>query len=1603
MLEQSIKLIKQLYAQKGRLSWNYRPFRNYRLSQDSYYFRNQFFTKDELLKELTKNSPTGYNPPTWGNWKDYKASNQYPNGIAENEEDPVLYPSGSIVDFSTNKLNFDLKHPVNILTQYSYDGSVNLILNDGKNKPRLINSRFSPTDLGKYQIVDHSGKGTNIYNEASFDLDSSLYKNYIKIPKIEFIDVQNSGNLPIGNYHFYFKYVDEDGNETDFIGESGLVSIFKGLSKRVVNTGFRNENSNKSVLFRIKNIDNAYSYINVYYTKSTSDINENATIQAYKITEKFPVTSGYYCNILINGLQSQEEITVSELNMGYYIANSVKAQAICQNRLFIGNVASPEINYKELSDLSLRFVPTTDTTINYDSTDYMYEKTASGTYYDPRFIYKYTGYQEGEIYRFGIVYILNDNSLTPVFNIRGSLNGNYQQFKIYKSENNQNTRQYIQYNEDSGIINNGAGDLENIWGVFKIQSDARNEFSTVIGITIEPQDKAQLIASLKELNVKGYFFVRQKRIPLRICQAFTIGMLKSNSGVCIPAPYVSYQSSQGYIAEQFHKEDEILTNDFEDHLYFGSTSALSGAICPDYDINSPYLNSLFCGEEYVIKSDAIKHTFYGNSRHFYTSANAGGSVQFITRITGVEDNVKQIELENGIYAGRAGDAENSKYCTIEDKDRKYHRIRGSYGPYLALSTQLDTGIFISIYPKSILNETFQDQFNTRYQDKSPYYAISDRYDIENLTTDTYYRGDSYICMFTHRLNRNFQDSTDPINDDIVDVESFKNRNKEIDGKKQGINIGDLNAIQLGTWYTIPIISNFNLNVRSLDASNVNEKALCGRSRGFYPYYEAIPSGNLKIPEALCYNKGFQKSVSDRVYFLNPQVPSIKNDFTNRIYYSNINVQDAFKNGFRTFPASNYRDYSKEYGSIIKLIELSGNLLCVFEHGIGLIPVNERVAAGEGAGGNVYINTNNVLPQNLNVLSDVYGSQWADSVIKTPNAIYGVDTVQKVIWKTDGSQLQVISNFEIQEFLNNNLTLSELETEPIIGVRNVKTHYNAFKNDVMFTFYNCLKGFQEKSWNICFNEIQNKWVTFYSWIPSFSENIDKQFFTFDRTTSKWISKLALSSSIYSYADGIVLEGSNIISPFTLSGTNYCIGTLKLVNRLYPKDAKVTFHLKHDIFGNYKKFTIINDTLYCTCTYEALCSELYQRGTINSDGDYNIQVSKFPRDYSKWRTNCVQANKYIICKDEYERNLLLEEPYNISNIVCLLNIEAKVTIDYTNKSLYKDFLGEQLIDSTQLSSTIALIPFYNQQFLTTNFWKHGQAGIIDIADTIKPCNWYGKQHPFEFEFVVNDNIQYHKIFDNLQIISNNAEPESFHYEVVGDTYEFAKDKKNMYIRQEATKNLYQYNKCDITYDSTYLKLNEQHRLLDGTDSYDKSTLLPLYYSRQDTINEIEDSYHLKNDVSTKDFSALSGSEVVYNKKMDEYRIWSHAKAINMNNNRTKGNMRYLEDRWDIQINSINLVQKNEKEWGSEDLLNRYNLSNKIPIEINQSPIPNEVLQQSSIDIPDELQNRAIVKWNWEESQNKEVKIKDKYVKIRIRYTGNKLAIIYAINTLYRINNN
>ena len=39
-------------------------------------------------------------------------------------------------------------------------------------------------------------------------------------------------------------------------------------------------------------------------------------------------------------------------------------------------------------------------------------------------------------------------------------------------------------------------------------------------------------------------------------------------------------------------------------------------------------------------------------------------------------------------------------------------------------------------------------------------------------------------------------------------------------------------------------------------------------------------------------------------------------------HSDIHINDAFRNGFRVFQGLNYRDYTREYGEITKIIAVN---------------------------------------------------------------------------------------------------------------------------------------------------------------------------------------------------------------------------------------------------------------------------------------------------------------------------------------------------------------------------------------------------------------------------------------------------------------------------------------------------------------------------------------------------------------------------------------------------------------------------------------------------------------------------------------------------------
>ena len=1580
--------------------------------------------------------------------------------------------AGSIVDLDTPLLNFDLEHPVTMDIQPSYDGTVNVIFNDNKNVPRLINSRFSTTELNTYELVDRVGDNdTNIYDQDSFDLDSSLYKRINSIPTVKFIGVSSSGQLKVGNYNFYFKYSDADGNETDFVADSGVVTIFKGndCDPFSIDGGISDENAFKSISFQLNNIDYSYNYITVYYTRNTGDSYQTRSTKAYKINDKY-IVKHQICTINVTGLEDSTEIPISEINNQFFQVNKAKTSVQCQNRLFLGNVAKPDTPYKDLTDISLRMLPilnSVDSKNTIGQVEYNYVDDSSlinsYEYYNTKNIYYNVGYWDNEIYRLGVVYIMSDNSLSEVFNIRGGNNiKSITDYTINNPEINPETlysdngdRQYITIDEDTNCLHGGKP-LENSKGVVRFMKNTDNsEYINYIQVLVP----TVVLKYLKNTyDIKGLFFVRQKRNPTLLAQAFTMSYdseAQCPAIYCRGTNYIESFLTQRPVQTTNKKGINSLINryleakqagklihDYDKHLCILKNTKSDGdivtAICPEFMINQSRYNALFTGTDYVIESvGKYGGLEWQDNNHRMYNAIGGKTINYKgkAKIISVTDDTPSVAVDNTIFRSKLGDAEEAyQFRYIEANNRSksdaYNLVRGIYSPYLGIVSKgnISYNSIINIYIPGYSESQMNNYFAIRYDDNTAYYSIGDRIDINTAIHDwkhlnkdndpyqytTLARGDCYLCTFTHRLNRNFADSSNPYNDEILDEDTWKNNYDANNSEKlQRINRGDVNAVQLGSWITFKLRSSTNLSIRSIDESNINEKGIFGRPRAWYPYQQDLISGNNKIPESYLYNDGLRSTLNEKYYFNVPEVPYIKNIYQNRIIYSDIAINDAYRNGYRVFKSTNYVDYTKEYGSIIKLVPMGSSLICVFEHGVVLLPVNERIQTGEGDGGAIFINTKNVLPENPQiVLSDMIGSQWAESVVKTPYAVYGVDTVAKKIWRTDGKNLETISDFKVNKFLVDNLSLSERETTPIIGIRNVKTHYNANKNDVMFTFYDQKYGFEDKAWNLCYNEITKSFVTFYSWLPSYSANIDNIFFTFDRNVSKYIAKLGLNDMMSNSKSGLIVS-ANILPVNSLGKNMNVIMPIKgIYDRYIPENigqTKVTLEilpgLNHsEKYVQFQYFTQEGGSTVSKSSMILPNVNIDSKGNIE-DGKAYIEVKianiieEWDKRQSEEEKNNVATDKreYLVPQDISQAGL--SSYYKIYKILNdkLLAINIRATLGTEESGSANTFNKAALINSGYYDFTLYFTFsefFYNKQdtevtkklpaFLT-NFWKHGQAGIIDTQEHIKPCYWYNKQHPFEFEFVVKDNSIKQKIWDNLQIISNKAEPESFHFEINGDSYEFSKDKPNMWYRQELTKNTYQKLGSDIIYDHLY---NDSKRGV-TPQQYPKSTIFPLYYNRLDSVNEIEDYYHSMRSPSDRDYSRLSGSEIVRYEDLNQYNISTHVKNLPIpKHGIIKGNSYYQEDEWYIQIPSINIAQKNEATWKD----------GKPPIVLNWIPNDLDKTEISDEDLPNTYNLGNVDTTGW--TYRQQIPMKDKYIKIKVRYTGNDLAIITGILTTYRL---
>ena len=1264
--------------------------------------------------------------------------------------------------------------------------------------------------------------------------------------------------------------------------------------------------------------------------------------------------------------------------------------------LFFGNVQQTVVANDDLQNISyfIEAECVKGKDIGYVRPDsYTRKSTADNVgkieYYNPVSIYYSLGYWPEELYRLGIVYIFLDDSISPVYNLRGCKftieyyedafnpdKNHLTNFKYGASEDSNNSFTTLYKDRNTGEVNviskedfflAGGSFLANTKGVFKfprinIQNHIAKKTTEPIGLKFTLN--SDLITELsKKYKVKGFFFVRQKRIPNVIAQGYSIGVDKVSY---IPMLFdqklndEKYQDGM-YFTESFINSKRVLSTSYKDRIIKTGSKQSSGLLCVDAMVN-PQIQSMLDNSEFLLTKEfdfELAHT--SSFERTYQIGVPEGESNWNKTILNTQSKLIYIPTDIPLkyvddygFSTRAGSSEDAKdfrFFSSKNYEKNNNNIvRGVYCPFVGTNQDLKDNAIYTIRVNNYSQAYETQYFKIRGNDLSPFMAISPRYELEDKDLNkvlnengsivkyevpTVFRGDCFTATVTIRINTNFIDSEVPTNDMIVNPNTWKDGYKGYSQTStedwKDINRADINTVPMGQWFTYKCLSNYNLGLRSENRQNVEEMALMGNARSFYPLQGMTVAPVSKIPESQLLNAGYSTSLPFKKYFTQPNVPYVKDIFDTRVMFSNVQIEDDFRNAYRIFQGLSYKDIERQYGAIVKLLSLGANLFCVFEHGCAIIPINEKALIATSTGQAIHMYGSGVLQNQVTPISPDYGSIWQESIIRTPNGIYGVDTYAKKIWRYNANGFQIISDMSVQRFLHDNIILQESDKYPIISLKNVKTHFNNYKGDVMFTFYN-----GDKVWNLCYNERLEKWITKYSWTPLASENINNIFLSLDRKRA----------SIY----GIIYDNIN-----TESGPHIedRVGYDRTCGNLWEyNDITRTIVMKGYEF--FDKFNV-RITSITSSVLDENDVEHTVRFVEVPENEYDIKCKiSNAKDLSfsqYWIGDIDQerlGKKIGIIQDGKNLKLVVRNFEEVSKLLYLkINFEVTPFIDTTIENTDNPYVNEENISeqdgenkvkalSNTIEESIVLIrditelPKESQEayekLLRNGFYVHGRAGIFNEINyfdenpdnEILPTKWYNKQEPFEFEFVVNTPAGVHKIFDNLVMISNNVEPETLEFEIIGDVYDF--NKAGLYKSEHANSD--EFWDINGSFDSVgYAK-----KKLDLEKATAKDGKYSQIFDKQQV--EIEKDHVL--------------NQYILKVKQPIKNIKTYGRRL--------GNIEYKEDRW---FTTITPIYYKDRIVGTD----------------------------SSTGL-------------------KSTRIRDKWIKIRIKYTGEKLVVINAIQSLLRL---
>ncbi len=378
------------------------------------------------------------------------------------------------------------------------------------------------------------------------------------------------------------------------------------------------------------------------------------------------------------------------------------------------------------------------------------------------------------------------------------------------------------------------------------------------------------------------------------------------------------------------------------------------------------------------------------------------------------------------------------------------------------SANVITGYLCKVYQGVNTSPLSYDNWVDKYEtdDNSKYFAVSRRYPIGYSGDEINIGdGDCYSGLMWKRVFRPRGIDEAP---QATDTSAYKEDSR------------DVGMADFGYAISVPTKSNYNFHLRVPSNMDDAEYEMFGEKRSFLPVQGKDSIRGAKMDETDKFNQGYGAHYESVVpiYRLNSDAPYYKAEQPNRVYVSDTDIESNFVNGFTQFKGLSYRDYNSELGPINAMVTYRGKLVAIFDSGVATIGVDERSMI-PGSEGDIFMDSAKALASKSEVKSTVLGSNQPKSVVVTGNFVYGVDTKQYKVWRTNGTDFKIISDLRVQSWIKDAV---EAVNTDISDKFIVFTTYDARKSELLFSFssYDAF-GVLLDSRTIVFNEMLDVWV------------------------------------------------------------------------------------------------------------------------------------------------------------------------------------------------------------------------------------------------------------------------------------------------------------------------------------------------------------------------------------------------------------------------------------------------------------------------------------------------------------------------------------------------